>query len=233
MTTAVLTTVSAFLPLMLLPGILGKFMLVVPMVVSIALLLSLVESFWMLPAHVTVMGGNMKNPGRMQRARTAVMRWIRHRYAVMLLRALRWPKLTLFVVLLMFFIAGGLLRAGLIKVDFFAADTLRLFYVNVEMPATSTLEGTLEKTLEVEEQIKKHLRTGEARAVVSYVGQMFTETAPLFGNKYGQIVVGLKPEEPGSRRVEDIVESMRERCDLGVGRIEYFFPYLRFWSTCK
>lgn len=208
-TTAVLTTVSAFLPLMLLPGILGKFMMVVPMVVSIALLLSLVESFWMLPAHVTALGGDMKNPGRVQRLRIAAMRWVRHRYAVLLLRVLRWPKLTLLFVLLLFMVAGGLLRAGFIKVDFFAADTLRLFYVNVEMPATSTLQNTMEKVLEVESQVKKHLQAGEARAVVSYAGQMFTETAPLFGNRYGQIVVGLEPEQSDSRRVEDIVEEMR------------------------
>ena len=44
-TTAVLTTMAAFLPLMLLPGILGDFMRVIPMVVSIALLLSLIEAF--------------------------------------------------------------------------------------------------------------------------------------------------------------------------------------------
>ena len=33
--------------------------------------------------------------------------------------------------------------AGAVKVDFFAADTVRLFYVNVEMPPTTTLQGTL------------------------------------------------------------------------------------------
>ncbi|HEB82633.1 MAG TPA: efflux RND transporter permease subunit, partial [Gammaproteobacteria bacterium] len=51
-TTAVLTTMSAFLPLVLMPGIMGKFMMVVPLVVSIALAISLVEAYWMLPAHV-------------------------------------------------------------------------------------------------------------------------------------------------------------------------------------
>lgn len=209
-TTAVLTTISAFLPLMLLPGILGKFMLVVPLVVTIALLLSLVEAFWMLPAHVATMGGDMSKPGKVQRLRSRTMRWIRHRYSVALIRALRWPKTTLSVVLLMFFMAVGILAAGLIKVNFFAADTLRLFYVNIEMPATTTLDNTLNKTLEIEQSVKKHLQENEARSVVSYAGQMFTETEPLFGSRYGQIIVGLKPDTGNARRVEDIVESMRE-----------------------
>src|SRR5690606_29891174 len=46
---SVLTTIAAFLPLMLLPGIVGQFMQVVPFVVTIALLVSLVEAYWMLP----------------------------------------------------------------------------------------------------------------------------------------------------------------------------------------
>ncbi len=209
-TTAVFTTISAFLPLMLLPGILGEFMMVVPLVVSIALLLSLVESFWMLPAHVTAMGGDMSKPGRVQRGRTAAMRWIRHRYSVLLLRSLRWPKMTLSVVVLLFMMAGSVIAAGLVKVDFFAADTLRVFYVSVEMPATSTLQDTLNKTLEVEKQVKKHLKEGEARSVVSYAGQMFTDIEPYFGARYGQIVIGLLPETKDSRRVEDIVKSMRK-----------------------
>ncbi len=211
-TTAVLTTISAFLPLMLLPGILGKFMMMVPLVVSIALLLSLIESFWMLPAHVTSMGGDMRKSGKVQRMRTAAMRWIRHRYSVLLIRSLRWPKLTLSIVISLFILAGSMLAPGvnLVKVDFFAADTLRIFYVNVEMPATSTLQTTLDKTLEVEQQVKKHLHDNEARSVVSYAGQMFTEIEPYFGSRYGQIVIGLNPENKASRSVEAIVESMRK-----------------------
>ncbi len=37
---SVLTTIAAFLPLMLLPGILGKFMFVVPFVVTVGLLVT-------------------------------------------------------------------------------------------------------------------------------------------------------------------------------------------------
>lgn len=51
-TAGVLTTMAAFLPLMLLPGILGKFMFVIPFVVTLGLAISLIEAFWILPAHV-------------------------------------------------------------------------------------------------------------------------------------------------------------------------------------
>ncbi|MEZ5584316.1 MAG: hypothetical protein R3F37_17590 [Candidatus Competibacteraceae bacterium] len=45
-----------------------------------------------------------------------------------------------------------------------------------------------------EAKVRANLRDGEARAVVSYAGQAFTEIAPLFGDQYGQILVGLNPK---------------------------------------
>ncbi len=51
-TAGVLTTMAAFLPLMLLPGILGAFMFVIPFVVTLGLGISLIEAFWILPSHV-------------------------------------------------------------------------------------------------------------------------------------------------------------------------------------
>ena len=49
---SVLTTIAAFLPLMLLPGIIGEFMKIIPIVVSFCLMASLFESFVILPSHV-------------------------------------------------------------------------------------------------------------------------------------------------------------------------------------
>lgn len=49
---AVLTTVAAFVPLMFVPGWVGKMFRVIPMVVVPCLLFSLIESLWILPAHL-------------------------------------------------------------------------------------------------------------------------------------------------------------------------------------
>jgi len=209
-TTAVLTTIAAFLPLMLLPGILGKFMKVIPMVVTIALAISLIEAFWMLPSHITGANINLQKKSRIQRWRESAIHWIQLKYSKMLIRALRWPKMTFAVILFCFFSAVGVLSAGLIKVDFFAGDALRIFYVNVEMNASTPLGETLKKTLEVEAQVKKHLQPNDARSVAVYSGLMLTETAPLNGDQYGQIVVSLLPEADGARDVYEIIEEMRK-----------------------
>jgi len=117
-TSAVLTTMAAFLPLMLLPGILGEFMKVIPLVVTIALAISLVEAFWMLPSHINMMKISFAKPSRIQRIRIKMTHWIQLKYSRVLIKILRYPKLTLSSILLTFFLAVGVMGAGLIKMDF-------------------------------------------------------------------------------------------------------------------
>lgn len=50
---AILTSVAAFSPLLFVTGMMGKFMSVIPRIVIVVLLLSLVESLFILPAHLS------------------------------------------------------------------------------------------------------------------------------------------------------------------------------------
>ncbi|MEE9357794.1 MAG: efflux RND transporter permease subunit, partial [Sedimenticolaceae bacterium] len=222
-TTAVLTTMAAFLPLMLLPGILGKYMLVIPLVVTIALAISLVEAFWMLPAHMMGASINFDHPSRLQKTRINALHWIRVKYTKLLVRAMRWPKLILFCTIMMFATALAATLAGKVKIDFFATDPIRLFYVSLEMPAGTPLNITLEKVLEVEQKVRSQVRQGEVRNIISYAGQLFTETAPFFGDHYGQILVALNSKSDGLRGVDEMIESMRQEITATPGPNKIFF----------
>lgn len=209
-TTAVLTTMAAFLPLMLLPGILGKFMLVIPLVVTSALAISLVEAFWILPAHVMGMKVDFSKPSKIHRFREAAQKSIRRCYTWLLIKILRCPLIGLLLMLMMFVGAITAVAQQRIKVDFFASDPIRLFYVNVQMPSGTALNTTLEKVLEVEKIVKSKINEGESRSVVSYAGQMLTQTEPLLGDQFGQVFVSLKPRTSGLRSVDEMITSMRE-----------------------
>lgn len=134
-TSAVLTTMAAFLPLMLLPGILGKFMFVVPFVVTTALAVSLFEAFWILPTHVMSIRPEASRGGRTQAWRVRFTHWVRVKYSRLLIRVMRWPKVAVLVGVLLMAAAGGMIASGVVKTQFFAFDSLRLFYVNVDMPS--------------------------------------------------------------------------------------------------
>lgn len=241
-TSAVLTTMAAFLPLMLLPGILGEYMKIVPMVVTVALAISLVEAYWMLPAHVMASGVSLSRPSRIQALRTRALRTVRLRYTRLLVRSLRHPRLILGGLLALFLLAvvsaglgqayPGLLvhpvtRHLLVRADFFASDPVRLFYVNVEMPVGTPLAPTLAKTREIEQRLRAGLRPGEVRELVSYAGQMFTETAPLQGEHYGQILVSLNPKTEALCPVGRMVAELRPALVHTPGPVRVYFQQLK------
>ncbi len=210
--TSVLTTISAFLPLMLLPGLLGKFMLVVPLVVTIALLVSLIEAYWLLPSHVMMMNMDQTKEGRVARYRKSFLHGLRNKYAKILLKIMRYPKITimLFILLAIGVFGGGAagIASGYLKVDFFANDPLRLFYVNVKMPSGTPLDKTMQKVAEVETIVRRTINKAERRSIVAYAGQAFTETAPVYGKHYGQILVSLKPKQADFLSIDELVKQL-------------------------
>lgn len=225
-TASVLTTMAAFLPLMLLPGILGKFMLVIPLVVTLALAISLIEAYWMLPGHILAANVNFNNPSKIDKVRQKMIHLLKIKYALLLIKVMRFPERAFLSLLALFILAFSLLASGAIKMDFFAADTMRIFYINVEMPTTSSLQETLEKTVQVEQVVRANLIKGEARSVVSYAGQMFTEMAPLFSQNLGQVLVSLNPKVNDMRKVEEIIEATRIDLSKVVGAVNISFTKL-------
>jgi len=205
-TSAVLTTMAAFLPLMLLPGIVGKFMFIIPFIVTLALAISLLEAFWILPVHVVTASRGARPGTDDWRARFNHL--LRVRYARWLIAALRRPRLSLAVMALLLAGAIAALATGLVRVQFFAFDPMDVFYVNVDMPAGAPIEQSLAEAEKLEAGVREHLKPGEARNLASYAGVKFTDTEPLYGEAYGQVVVSLLPRQEG-RSVTQIVAAMR------------------------
>jgi len=208
-TTAVLTTIAAFLPLMLLPGIVGKFMFVIPFVVTVTLAISLVEAYWMLPTHLTALRLDLSRPSRLQRLRHRYTHLVRVRYSRALLYVMRRPRRFAALMLLTVAAAGASVAGGLVRLEFFAFDPIRLFYVNVDMPASAPIEATLARVEQFERVVRRRLRDGEGRALTALAGVKFTDTEPLYGDAYGQLVVSLEPAGAHGREVAEIVEALR------------------------
>jgi multidrug efflux pump subunit AcrB len=206
-TASVLTTIAAFLPLMLLPGIVGKFMFVIPFVVTLGLTISLIEAYWMLPAHMAVMAPK-PGDGHLNNWRDRFNHFLRVKYSRWLLWVMRRPKRSLVIAVALMLGAVAAVGVGLVRIQFFAFDPIRLFYVNVDMPAGAPIEQTLANAERLEAVVRKHLKPNEARNLASYAGVKFSDTEPLYGESYGQVTVSLNPKG-GGREVEEIVEAMR------------------------
>jgi len=209
-TSSVATTLAAFLPLMLLPGIVGKFMFVIPFVVTLALLISLAEAYWMIPTHVAALRPDFSHLNRIQRWRARLTHDVRVKYAQLVIYVMRRPLRFAAVAVLAVAGAGAAVATGVVRIQFFAFDPLRIFYVNVDMPAGAPIEATLERIQGLEKVVKKHLDPANVRAITATAGVKFTDTEPVFGDAYGQVVVTLRPRGEDRREAPEIVEALRK-----------------------
>jgi multidrug efflux pump subunit AcrB len=225
--TSVLTTLAAFMPLLLLPGILGDFMRLVPIVVSLGLLLSLVEAFWMLPTHVSAMGLDLARHSRMHTRRMRMTHWLRVKYARLLILTFRHARVGGVILLGIVGGAAGLVATGAIRTEFFALDPLRLIYVNVDLPPGAALASTLREVERVEAAARRHLRPDEARGVASLAGVKFTDTEPLYGDVYGQVAISLNAREGDMRTTPEVVDALRRDIEaLASERVKISFTVL-------
>ncbi|HQZ01231.1 MAG TPA: efflux RND transporter permease subunit [Thauera sp.] len=223
---SVLTTIAAFLPLMLLPGILGDFMFIVPFVVTVGLLVSLLEAYWIMPTHIMTLGLDDRR-SRLQPWRERFTHGVRVKYARLLVKVMRRPRTGLAVLVMVMAAAGGALAAGLVRMEFFAFDSMRLFYVSVDMPAGATIERTLAEAERAVQVVERELPADELRAVVAYAGLKFSDTEPVYGDQYAQVLVSLLPRGDGMRDAGEIISALRPRIEALNGEARFSFLELK------
>ena len=219
-TTSVLTTAAVFLPLALLPGVVGDFMRVVPLVATTALFISLVEAYWILPSHVLGARVNFAAAGNIQRKREAANHRLRLYFTKLLVKSLRRPLVTLLLIVLVISLAAGSLASGRIRYNFFEFDPVRMFNLNIELPQGASLEDTSRFLAEAEAQASKEFLPGELRAAVSFAGIQLTERQPFYGDTLGQVMFSLHPRAHDGRAVSEIADAAFRRVESMPGPVD-------------
>ncbi len=146
---SVLTTVAAFLPLIFVSGTMGKFIRVIPFVVIPILLVSLVESLLILPAHLGF-GRPLEKPGRIVGFIDAIRRGFSLRlerfidgpYHRFLSICLDYRYTTLAISIAILFITIGIVGSGIIKFRFMPDVDGDLITASIKMPLGAPLEDT-------------------------------------------------------------------------------------------
>jgi multidrug efflux pump subunit AcrB len=139
-TFAVLTTIAAFSPLLVVPGVSGKFFKLIPTVVICVLLLSLVESFFILPAHLAFLKKDKK--GWLMRVADAPRRWLSSRlesftegrFSSVVSFAIRNRYSTLAAAMACFLLSIGLVGSGQVPFSFFPKLEGELVTASAKLP---------------------------------------------------------------------------------------------------
>ncbi len=207
-----LTTIAAFLPLMLLPGAIGAFMKVIPVCVAIALGASLFESLVILPAHVSDLGKSDAHRHH-TRVNTAI-RAVASRYRRMLGPVLRyrWAFLPLFFLAL----APSFFVIPYVGVDLYEDDEFSVLFVRIWMPEGSSIDATDAVAAQFE-QAALELPPRELVDVVTQVGRLDTESDRVNGKDVAQVIVNLVEPGDRSRSLDEIREDLERRTAQVVG----------------
>ncbi|MCZ6562043.1 MAG: efflux RND transporter permease subunit, partial [Deltaproteobacteria bacterium] len=166
----VITTVSAFVPLLMLPGTMGVFLSVIPVVVSFVLLASLLQVLLVLPSHLA----DIITPPYAQRVRQRELPWLtwtRSAYGNLLATALRWRYVSTTLILCVTVILGATAYYRIPFVLFREFESSQ-FMVNFETSPGSKIEDTLEIAKKAE-QVALRLPASELKSLATNVGISF------------------------------------------------------------
>ena len=225
---AVLTTVAAFTPLIFVPGMMGKMMIFVPLVVIPCLLFSLVESLSILPAHLAHLP-KRKRPGLWRRFQqlfaNGLKRFVQQVYKPGLAFALRWRYLSFAVGVSLLILTVGLVISGRAVFHFFPEPEAEVISASVTMPQGTPATVTSEAVRQLEvgaDRLRRQVlsQTGEdvVRHVYAAVGEQpmanrgpgaGLQATPAAGH-LGEVMIQLSRAEERDLRAADLGNWWRE-----------------------
>ncbi|HEX9627799.1 MAG TPA: efflux RND transporter permease subunit [Acidiferrobacterales bacterium] len=185
-TATVMTTIVAFMPLMFMTGMIGKFVIAIPIVVITLLFLSWLEAFLILPSHVA----DFTHPHRHPPERKWLVRF-EEGYGRLLESALKHRYLT---VLLSFVILIGSLALARFAMNFqlFPPVGVDQFLVRVTASPGTTIETMQSQLIAIDKEIRARVRPEHLETTLLTSGEISIDQGdPLTqrGARYGQIRV--------------------------------------------
>jgi len=217
-TFSILTNIATFMPLYFVPGIPGKIFKAIPVVVITVIVISLVESLLILPAHL----GHQRERGRwglmawlsrgQERFSAWFIRMIKALYAPLLNLALKNRYLTLSVGLAILILMGAYVKSGRMGITLFERIESDFAQATAVLPYGSAVE----KTEAVQALLIKAAQAiAEENGGDRLVEGIFAEIGAASGGSSGghitRVRVYLTPPEERPMQTADFVQTWRRR----------------------
>jgi len=240
---ASLTTMCAFLPLILIGGIIGQVIAAIPLVIVAVLIASLMECFYVLPGHLThgmnlrVLKFSLYTKFRESfDRRFEFLRDGLFRKLVSL--SIRWRYATLACILAMLMFAAGLVAGGRVGFNFFPTPESDKIIVNVKMVSGTPRYQTISMLREMERAAyvaaDKQLGSDNnlIRMILTKVGVQvssnFNAPSPnALDDSTGGLIVELLTADKRTIRAPDFIEAWRGEVKALAGLKTYTIQEVR------
>jgi len=201
-TASILTTIAAFVPMMFMSGIIGKFVIAIPIVVIMMLALSWLESFFILPSHVAHFTNPNKHPK--ERAWLLALDRVYNRVLTTAVR-FRWITVALSIAVLVL----SMMLAKTMPFQLFPPDGADEFMVRVTAERGTSLKAMRAQLRAIDKELRNNLTAEYIQATLLTTGETAMDQGdPLTqrGSRYGQIRAIYTPAV--SRPDHDMLEEM-------------------------
>ncbi|PCI45596.1 MAG: hypothetical protein COB41_01175 [Proteobacteria bacterium] len=188
-TATVLTTIVAFLPLMYMDGIIGKFIYSIPVVVIVLLAFSLLEALFILPNHIRDVARADVHPRE-----RVIFNWVNKIYGKVLKAAVKLRYLTILLTILA--LAAIALLASQMKFQLFPSGAESEFYLRVNAPIGTTLENTFAKLVKIDKLVRSNINSKLLETTTLVAGENSAdqrEALKQVGDRFGFVRVILTP----------------------------------------
>ncbi len=185
-TTTILTTVAAFLPLMYMSGMIGKFIIAIPVVVISLLLFSWLEAFLILPSHVSHLTNS--------KVKTKEKQWLinfEHGYAKFLAWVLHHRWIVVFISVLVL-VGSVVLAKQTMQFQLFPAVAIDQYLVRVTAKQGTSLNDLRIYLKKVDQEIRQHIKPEHLESTILSSGQTQRDAGDALtqrGSRFGQIRV--------------------------------------------
>ncbi len=211
-----LTTVFAFFPMLLVSGILGDFLKVLPITISAALISSIFLSLTIIPSITVKFLGNRNGKGHKTVLGPLFEKLGKSfsKFTDKLLSKRSYRVMTLVIAALLFAGSAALPATGALKVEMFPQTDFRFFIINLETPKGLVLEETQKITEKIENELYKIeeienfltiIGTGQSQAatdIISFQG--------AGSSNQSNITVTLVPAEKRDKKSYIIANEIRK-----------------------
>jgi len=227
---AVITTIVAFIPLLYVGGIMGKFIAIMPVVVISCLAVSLVECLMLLPAHLShlpdpnVRNNNMNRLARkleaVHRLTSSGMEWFVARiYTPLLSKALYYRYISFCIAISVLFLTIGLVKGGILKFEVFPEIDGFIMTSTVEFPSGTPPDVTSQAIEKIDAALLRLAENTQTRSGdpmienrLSLIGQTL-ENLPRSGPHFGSVQAILLDSERRGIHSKDLMVKWEKEID--------------------
>jgi len=218
-----LTTVFAFVPMLLMSGIMGEYMKFIPITVTIVLLSSLFVGLAIIPAlsakrlklktdfvkSLIVKNGIFKFFNSIRNRIFNLFIYLTGRYKralIGLIENKKRQRVFFITVIILFFFSLSLPVTGVLKMNMFPPEDSDLFFISIKKPIGTLLEDTSKTIKDIENIL---LNDSNIKSFAVSIGR------PLFfggtGENFAEITINLKKDR--TERSPDMVEKYQDLFD--------------------